>query len=173
MIDHLAAQSSWYVVQVRAHAETKAQIHLTRQGFETYVPRYLKRRRHARRTDTVAAPLYPAYMFVRFDPSIHQWRSIHSTVGVARLVCNGDVPAALDQAIIEDLKSREDAQGFIHLERRPQFATHDKVRVREGVLSDCLGLVEGMSDRDRVVILLDMLGRKVRVVLDEEFIVAA
>lgn len=173
MIDHLAAQSSWYVVQVRAHAETKAQIHLSRQGFETYVPRYLKRRRHARRTDTVAAPLYPAYMFVRFDPSIHQWRSIHSTVGVARLVCNGDVPAMLDQAIIEGLKSRECAQGFIHLERRPQFATHDKVRVREGALSNCLGLFEGMSDRDRVVILLDMLGRKVRVVLDEEFIVAA
>ena len=45
--------------------------------------------------------------------------------------------------------------------------------MREGVLSDCLGLFEGMSDRDRVVILLDMLGRKVRVVLDEEFIVAA
>ena len=69
MIEHLAAQSSWYVVQVHAHAETKAQMHLTRQGFETYVPRYLKRRRHARRTDTVAAPLYPAYLFVRFDPS--------------------------------------------------------------------------------------------------------
>ena len=45
--------------------------------------------------------------------------------------------------------------------------------MREGALSNCLGLFEGMSDRDRVVILLDMLGRKVRVVLDEEFIVAA
>ena len=173
MTERLGSESSWHVVQVHVHAEAKAQMHLSRQGFETYLPRYLKRRRHARRTDTVAAPLYPSYLFVRFDPATHRWRSIHSTVGVARLVCNGDAPAALDPAIIDGLKSREDAQGFIHLERRPQFAAHDKVRVREGALSNCLGLFEGMNDRDRVVILLDMLGRKVRVVLDEEFIVAA
>ena len=169
----LMTRASWHVVQVHTHSEAKAQIHLTRQGFETYLPRYLKRRRHARRTDTVAAPLYPSYLFVTFNPTIHRWRSIHSTVGVARLVCNGDVPAAIDDAIIGGLKSRENAQGFIQLERRPQFAAGDKVRVREGVFCDCLGLFDGMSDRDRVAILLDLLGRKVRVVLDEQFVVAA
>ncbi len=84
-----------------------------------------------------------------------------------------NVPLRFDRAIIDKLKSREDAQGFLHLERRPQFATHDKVRVREGVLTDYLGLVEGVSDRDRIVILLDMLGRKVRVVLDEDSLIAA
>jgi transcriptional antiterminator RfaH len=166
-------ESSWHVVQVHVHAEAKAQMHLARQGFETYLPRYLKRRRHARRTDTVAAPLYPSYLFVTFNPLIHRWRSIHSTVGVARLVCTGNVPAAIDDAIIGGLKSREDAQGFIQLERRPQFAAGDRVRVREGVFTDCLGLFEGMGDRERVAILLDLLGRKVRVVLDEEFVVAA
>jgi transcriptional antiterminator RfaH len=166
-------QSSWHVVQVHVHAEAKAQMHLARQGFETYLPRYLKRRRHARRTDMVAAPLYPSYLFVTFNPLIHRWRSIHSTVGVARLVCTGNVPAAIDGAIISGLKSRENAQGFIQLARRPQFTAGDKVRVREGVFTDCLGLFEGMGDRERVAILLDLLGRKVRVVLDEEFVVAA
>jgi transcriptional antiterminator RfaH len=173
MTEHVSAESLWHVVQVHAHAETTAQMHLSRQGFETYVPRYLKRRRHARRTDTVAAPLYPTYLFVRFDPSIHQWRSIHSTVGVVRLLCIGETPAPINQAIIDDLKSRENARGFIHLERQAKFATSDKVRVREGVLTDCLGLVEGVSDCDRIVILLDMLGRKVRVVLDEDSLIAA
>jgi transcriptional antiterminator RfaH len=167
------AESTWHVVQVHLHAETKARFHLSRQGFETYLPLYLKRRRHARRTETIAAPLYPSYLFVRFNPSTHRWRSIHSTIGVARMVCNGDVPATLDQAIIENLKSRENAQGFIQLERRPKFALHDKVRVCDGVFADCLGLVEGLGDRDRVVILLNMLGRKVRVLLDEELVVAA
>jgi transcriptional antiterminator RfaH len=148
-------------------------MHLARQGFATYLPRYLKRRRHARRTETVPAPLYPSYLFVTIDPTVQRWRSIHSTVGVTRLVCNGDVPAAIDDAIIHGLKSREDAQGFIQLQRRPQFAAGDKVRIREGVFSDCLGLFEGMGDRERVAILLELLGRKVRVVLDEEFVVAA
>ena len=166
-------EQCWHVVQAHVHAEAKAQLHLTRQGFETYLPRYLKRRRHARRTETVAAPLYPSYLFVTFDPAIHRWRSIHSTIGVARLVCNGDAPASVDPAIIRGLKSRENAEGFIALARRPQFAAGDKVRVRDGVFSDCLGLFDGTSDRDRVAILLDLLGRKVRVVLDEDFVVAA
>lgn len=165
--------SFWHVVQVHARSETKAQMHLSRQGFTTYLPRYLKRRRHARRVEIVPAPLYPSYLFVTFNRAIHRWRSIHSTVGVARLVCNGDVPAAIDNSVIDGLKSRENEQGFIQLERRPQFVAGDKVRVREGVFCDCLGLFESMGDRERVAILLELLGRKVRVVLDEEFVVAA
>jgi transcriptional antiterminator RfaH len=121
----------------------------------------------------VPAPLYPSYLFVSFNPAIHRWRSIHSTIGVARLVSNGDVPAAIDQAVIEGLRCREDSQGFIQLERRTQFAAGDKVRVREGVFSDCLGLFESTGDRERVAILLELLGRRVRVVLDEGFVVAA
>ena len=105
--------------------------------------------------------------------AIHRWRSIHSTVGVARLVCNGEAPAAIDSGIIDGLKSRENEQGYIQLERRPQFAAGDKVRVREGVFCDCLGLFESLGDRERVAILLELLGRKVRVVLDEVFVVAA
>jgi transcriptional antiterminator RfaH len=173
MTEELMTGSAWHVVQVHPHAESRAQMHLVRQGFATYLPRYLKRRRHARRTEIVPAPLYPSYLFVTFNPAIHRWRSIHSTVGVARLVCNGEVPAVIDGSIIDGLKRRENDQGFIQLGRRSQFAPGDKVRVREGVFSDCLGLFESMGDHERVAILLELLGRKVRVVLDEEFVVAA
>jgi transcriptional antiterminator RfaH len=170
--ERLIAESTWHVAQVHVHSEAKAQMHLARQGFATYLPRYLKRRRHARRTETVAAPLYPSYLFVSFNRAIHRWRSIQSTVGVSRLVCNGDVPAPVDHSIIASLKNRENAQGFIELARR-QFSPGDKVRVSEGVFTDCLGLVEGMGDHERITILLDLLGRKVRVALDEDFVVAA
>ncbi len=166
-------ETSWHLVQTLSHAEAKAQMHLQRQGFEAYLPRYLKRRRHARRIETVAAPLYPNYLFVGLAARVHRWRSIHSTIGVARLVCNGDMPAVIDGSIINGLKNREDAQGFIQLQRRPQFASGDKVRVREGVFCDCLGLFESMGDRERVIILLDLLGRKVRVVLDQNYVAAA
>ena len=71
-----------------------------------------QRRRHARRTEIVPAPLYPSYLFVSFNRTIHRWRSIHSTVGVARLVCNGEAPAAIDSEIIDGLKSRENEQGL-------------------------------------------------------------
>jgi transcriptional antiterminator RfaH len=144
-----------------------------RQGFEVYVPRYLKRRRHARKVEQVAAPLFPSYLFVAFDIAVQRWRSIHSTIGVSRLVCNGEDPAPIATAIVEGLRGREDASGLIRLDRRPRFARGDRIRVLDGVFSDCLGLFEGMDDRQRVAILLELLGRKVRVFLDPECVVAA
>jgi transcriptional antiterminator RfaH len=163
----------WYVAQTHVHGESKATFHLQRQRFQVYLPRYLKKRRHARRVDTVAAPLFPRYLFVSVDTANQSWHSIRSTIGITRLVTRGDVPAAVPQAIIEGLKHREDAAGHIQLERRPRFVSGDKIRVREGAFCDCLGLFEGISGDERVAILLDLLGRKVRVVLDMDIIDAA
>jgi transcriptional antiterminator RfaH len=168
----LAAQR-WYVVQTRVHAESKATFHLRRQGFDTYLPRYLKKRRHARRVDTVAAPLFPRYLFVSVDAATQRWHSIRSTIGITRLVTRGDIPAVVPSAIIEGLKRREDPNGFIKLEQRSRFASGDKIRVREGAFADALGLFEGVSGEERVTILLDLLGRKARVVLDMGSIEAA
>jgi transcriptional antiterminator RfaH len=163
----------WFVAHTQPHAEAKATLHLKRQGFETYVPRYLKRRRHARKIETVAAPLFPRYLFVAFDISVHRWRSIYSTVGVSRLVCNGEDPVAVPEGIVEALRGREDANGLIKLDNRPRFRPGDKIRVLDGAFTDCLGLFEGLSERERVMILLDLLGRKVRIVLDDAMVAAA
>ncbi|HMA56041.1 MAG TPA: transcriptional activator RfaH [Pseudolabrys sp.] len=163
----------WYVVQTQANAENKAIAHLGRQGFATYLPRYLKRRRHARRIDIVAAPLFPRYLFVEIDMGVQRWRSIYSTVGVSRLVSNGDFPAPVPDEVISSLKRRESTSGFVQLDHRPKFKAGDKVRILEGAFYDCLGIYDGMSDRERVEILLDLLGRKVRVLMNAEAIAAA
>jgi transcriptional antiterminator RfaH len=166
-------QPRWFVAHTHPHAESKATTHLNRQGFEIYFPRYLKRRRHARRIETVAAPLFPRYLFVAIDLDAQRWRSIYSTVGVNRLVCNGDDPTPVPDGIVEALKKREDMNGFIKLDPRAPFRTGDKIRVLDGAFSSCLGLFEGMAERERIAILLDLLGRKVRVVLDADLVAAA
>jgi transcriptional antiterminator RfaH len=148
-------------------------MHLVRQGFDVYLPRYLKRRRHARKVETIAAPLFPRYLFVAVDMAAQRWRSIHSTIGVARFVSSGDEPTAVPEGIVEGLKSREDPNGFVKLDCRPRLHLGDQIRVLEGAFADCLGLFEGFSERERVTILLDLLGRKVRVVLDSELVAAA
>jgi transcriptional antiterminator RfaH len=163
----------WYVVQSQPSAERKAMMHLERQGFSTYLPRYLKRRRHARKVEIVPAPLFPRYLFVAIDLTAQRWRSIFSTVGVSRLVCNGDMPTPISDHVLETLRKREDAGGYVRLEHRPNFNVGDRIRVLDGAFADCLGLYEGMRDSDRVAILLDLLGRKVRVTVDVERVAAA
>ena len=163
----------WYVAQTHPRAEAKAVAHLGRQGFPTYLPRYLKRRRHARRVETVAAPLFPRYLFVAVDMATQRWRSILSTIGVMQLVCSGGEPAAISNRIIDGLKNRESELGFIQLDQRQKFRPGDKLRVIDGVFCESLGLFDGITDNERVTILLDLLGRKVRVMLDAEFVTAA
>jgi transcriptional antiterminator RfaH len=162
----------WYVVHTHTHAEAKAAVHLERQGFAVYLPRYRKRRRHARRVETVTAPLFPRYLFVGVDMAAQRWRSIHSTFGVARLVCNGDDPAAVADFVVDALRRREDEEGFVHLARR-RFAPGTRVQITDGAFASCLGLFEGMRDDERVTVLLDLLGRKVRVLIDELSLSAA
>src|SRR5687767_14406317 len=165
--------SCWYLAHTQPRAEAKASLNLRRQGFEIYLPRYLKQRRHARRVESVLAPLFPGYLFVAIDINTQRWLSIDSTFGVTRLVRDGDRPAAVPSAIITALKCREDAKGFVVLDQRPRFSPGDKVRVLEGAFRDCYGLYDGMSAGDRVAILLELLGRKVRVALHIDIIEAA
>lgn len=169
----IALASAWYVVHTHPHAEAKAASHLLRQSYSIYLPRYLLSRRHARRVDTVARPLFPRYLFVAIDRLAQRWRAIQSTVGVAHLVCNGDEPAVLAGAVIDELVARQNEAGFIQLASHAAFSPGDKVRVVEGAFAASLGLFEGITDRERVAILLELLGRKVRVVLDRDAIAAA
>jgi len=168
-----APSRRWYVAQSHVHAELKAAMHLGRQGFEVYLPRYRKQRRHARRIDVVAAPLFSRYLFVSIDRGAQRWHSIQSTIGINRLVGNGDEPGTVAPEIIKGLWDREDADGFVLLEQRPRFSQGDQVRISDGAFCDRLGLYEEISGHHRSAILLDLLGRKVRVVLDSRVIEAA
>jgi transcriptional antiterminator RfaH len=152
----------WYVAQTQAHAEERARLNLERQGFRTYLPRYRRERRHARRREIVKAPLFPGYIFVELDLDLERWRSINSTFGVARLVCHGEQPAAVPAGIVEEITARAGADGLVKLQP-PPLRKGDALRIVSGALAECSGLFERMADGDRVILLLDLLGRKVQV----------
>ena len=71
------------------------------------------------------------------------------------------------------MKAREDESGFVRLACRSSFSPGDQVRIVEGAFADSLALVEGASDHDRVAVLLEFLGRKVRVLVGADLIAAA
>ena len=162
---------AWYAVMTRPNEEEKAASNLRRQGFDAYLPRYWRLHRHARKTTAVARPLFPRYLFVRMDVARQRWRAVNSTFGVSALVCQGERPAQLPLGIVENLRAREDETGFIQLEPtegslEQRFRPGDRVEVTDGAFADSMGLYEGLAGKDRVAILLDLLCRKVRVILD-------
>lgn len=152
----------WYVAQTQAHAEERACLNLERQGFRTYLPRYRRERRHARRRDVVKAPLFPGYVFVQLDLERSPWRSINGTFGIARLVCHGERPAPVPAGVVEAIAAKAGSDGLIELQP-PPLRKGEPLQIVSGALAECRGFFERMADRDRVVLLLDLLGRKVRV----------
>src|SRR3546814_7167372 len=115
-----------------------------------------------RARDVVKAPLFPGYIFIELDLEQSPWRSINGTFGVTRLVCHADTPAAVPPGIVEEIQARAGADGLVEL---PPACLREgqALRIVSGALADCRGLFERMADRDRVILLLDLLGRKVRV----------
>ncbi len=153
---------TWYLAYTHPRAETKASWHLENQDFITYVPSYMKQRRHARRTDWIKAPLFPRYLFIWMDIARIPWRVIHSTIGIHHLICNCEIPVEVPERIVRELREREDERGVIK-PTQPTYERGDKVQVTAGALIDQIGIFDCSSDDERAVILLNFLQRDVRV----------
>ena len=152
----------WYVVRAQPAAETKAAANLDRQGYPTYLPRYRRWVRHARRRDIVLRPLFPGYLFVGIDRASMNWRPVRSTIGVAGLVCGGDEPTPVPHEVIETLRRREREGAFDELAPARGLGPGDPVRLSEGPLADFTGRLAALGGDERVIVLFEFLGRTVR-----------
>jgi len=155
--------SAWYCVYTQPRQELWARGNLWERGFEVYLPLIKRPRRHARRTDWVAAPLFPSYLFARADLAAGDRRRIASAPGVRNLVAFGPSPAEVPAAVIADIRGREDASGYVALDPTAGLKPGDPVRLDWAGLTDCVGLFAGVADKQRVVVLLRLLGRELRV----------
>ena len=153
----------WCAVQTHARSEDKAAFHLRRQGYTVFLPKYLKRRKHARRIDWVPSPMFPRYLFVALDPEAGQWWSIRSTIGVSNLISFDGRPASVPFEIIDEIMARQDEKGLVKTHAGCGFKKGDRVRIIDGPLNDLEGLFDGSTDEDRVTVLLNLMGREVKV----------
>jgi transcriptional antiterminator RfaH len=158
-----AGPYAWIVVNTHPHREKVALEHLGRQRFEAYCPMLLKRRSHARRVTTVLRPLFPSYLFVRMSSELRGWRPILSTYGVRTVARAGDKLSFLDDGFIKTLKARE-VDGAIARPATP-FEIGQKVCISSGPFDGIVATIVEMDEKDRLVVLLDLLSRSIKVKL--------
>ncbi len=154
--------NAWYAVHTQPNGEVKAQRHLLRQGFDVYMPKFLKRRSHARKIDWIPAPLFPRYLFVGMDVEQMRWRAVQSTIGVSYLVCFGDQPLEVTSEIIDNFRKLENEKGLIEFSKVMPFQKGETVRLLDSAFSATLCKFEHLDDQGRVTLLLDLMGREVR-----------
>ena len=162
----------WFVARTQPNAETKAMSHLERQGFDVYLPRLLRRIRHARKTSWQPRPLFPGYLFVAMSAAQQRWRAINSTIGIAHLVCDKRGPLPVPRGIVEDIRICEDDRGLVMTGHTNHFEVGAEVEIMSGAFANHTGRFVRAADGERIEILLDLLGREVRTKVSRDTITA-
>lgn len=152
---------AWYVVNTLSNQESRAEENLARQGYRVWLPFYSRTTRHARRTRTVRSPIFPGYLFISLDLETEIWSPINSTFGVRRLLCQGRFPAQIPCSFVDGLKSSLD-NGETELSQPSELSYGQNLQIIGGPFMDSIGTFLTMTAKDRVMILLDLLGREVR-----------
>lgn len=141
---------------------------LDRLGYTYYNPKTFERWVSKGREITRSVQLFPGYMFVNI---VAQWRVLCGTRGVTGLIRNSDGPVFVPQTMIDQLKEDERVDGHIYLpqEFTPRFELGQGVHLTDGAgaYANRFAIYDGMSGLDRAAVLLQMLGKQVRIVVPE------
>jgi transcriptional antiterminator RfaH len=148
----------WGVVQTETCRERLAIDSLERAGFIVFCPR-LKIKKLGR---TTTPPLFPNYLFVKF---FQQWWAARWALGVIRVCMAGDHPSKLDENIMQEIRKRQGPDGFIRLKPAPQLKYGERVRILGGRLDGQLALYAGQTSRQRIRVLMAILGQEAPVEL--------
>jgi transcriptional antiterminator RfaH len=163
----------WFVVYTQPSKELFAYQQLKAQGFEAYLPRYQRRRFHARKVEMILSPLFPRYLFVSLDLEIDRWRSVNGTRGVSYILTDQDLPIPISGVIIDRLKAQENSEGAIPVNSLALFVKGDKLRIVEGAFEGQTGIFDHMDDKKRIRLLLNFLGRDMKIILPHYTVEAA
>jgi transcription antitermination factor NusG len=160
----MAQQPQWAILaRTQAGREMWAAENIVRQGYGFYLPKlYEQRRIKGRRYELIAVPMFPTYIFVFAEA----WYWLFGTWGVKSVVMRGSEPDRIPLRELDRMRSLE-SKGVVRLPRAPKslYDVGDKVSVRTGAFRDHEGVVQGMDSRQRVQVLFDFLGGKVKMLV--------
>ena len=109
---------------------------------------------------------------MRLDTADTQWRPIRSTFGVCDIVRIGDRLAPVPVGVVEGMIEREDDDGVVMMNVLSPFKKGARIQILAGALCDQVGIFDCSDDKERVAVLLNLLGREVKVRLPIEAVTA-
>jgi transcriptional antiterminator RfaH len=150
----------WYIGETKRHAESTARAFLKARGISSYLP--MARRWPRPAVGSEVGPLFPGYIFVRADLAWH-YKTIERATGIKRMVSFGeDGPAEVPDYVIAFLREREDGDGLVRCIDEDSLDGR-QVQLIRGPFRKLCGIVEShRNERDRIVLLIDLMNRKVR-----------
>jgi transcription antitermination factor NusG len=159
----------WYALRVRGRYEKTTAALLEDKGYENFLPLYTSTRRWSDRIKEIEFPLFPGYLFCRFD--LHYRVPVLKTSGVLSIVGIGPKPSPVDPGEIAGIQSI--IQSRLHVEPWPYLHIGQRVRIDSGPLGGLQGIIVDVKSQARLIVSITLLQRSVAVEIDSARVSAA
>ena len=162
---HPAADNrSWYAIRVQSRFESVVSLALRGKGYEEFLPVYHARRRWSDRFKQVDLPLFPGYLFCRFDVTVRL--PILITTGVVSIVGAGKTPVPVPDD--EIIAVRRTLASGLPARPWPFLNVGCQVYVERGPLAGIEGIIVNTDKKYRLILSVPLLQRSVAVEIDRE-----
>ncbi len=159
-----STQEWWFALGIAPRHEKFAGRILCNKGYETLLPAYRRCHQYSGRSRSFELPLFPGYLFCRFDPSARL--PVLTTPGVLRILGAGKVPVPVADDEILSIRRAMEAR----VAMRPHPYEHERCgqrgRISSGPLAGIEGLVVTTKSQLRMVLSVELLQRSVLLEID-------
>lgn len=157
--------TAWYCARTKSKHEHIAAANLRKHlQLEVFLPRLRIERATQRGVVRLIEPLFPCYVFVQCVME-DRMEEIKHTNGISSLVCFGPNIPTVPAPIIAELRECFSADELLTVENR--LSPGDEVRLVDGAFAGmCAFVLRNMPARERVQVLLNILGRPTMVETD-------
>ena len=156
----------WFALRVKPNHEKRVSELINYQGLEEFLPTYRVRRRWAQRWQNIDVPLFPGYVFSRFERQ--SWTKIINTPGVIDAVRFGTTLAAVEQDEIQALQLVQRSKTA--MQPSPYLMPGQIMRVTAGPLAGVNGTLLEIKGTTRLVLSVTLLQRSVLVEIDRNWV---
>ena len=158
----------WYALQVWSRKEASVHAHLQGLGYECLLPTYKSQRKWSDRVKELEQPLFPGYLFCRFD--FHSRRALVMAPGVIQIVGTGKMPLPVPDHEIQRVQLAMSSEA--PRQPWPFIEVGERVRVNYGSLHGLEGILINFKGSHRVVLSISLLQRSVAVEVDLAWVTA-
>jgi transcriptional antiterminator RfaH len=151
----------WFLLQFKSNSHHLAAKNLNRQGFETFLPLHDTTSRRLSRFINTTTPLFPGYMFIKFDRAEPGWHKINSTYGVSRLITFNSILKSIPASFVNNLIKRGDVSGKLLPIKK--LNKGDQIKILKGPFVNFIATVETYETDQRIWILMDLMNRKSKI----------
>jgi transcription antitermination factor NusG len=159
----------WFAIRVKSRRENVTAAALRGKGVEEFAPTCPTRNRWSDRVKDVDVPLFPGYIFCRFDP-LHRLPVI-TTPGIVSIVGLGKTPLPVEDAEIARIQTIVSSGAPAY--PWPYLRVGQKVTIRRGPLTGIEGFMIGSKDEYRLVVSIQLLQRSVATEIDRDCVEAS